>query len=317
MRVALAGSGRLAIQMMHAIRASRHEIVAIVQDGRRCRGMWRWLDPWTGRLLTPGYNLAGWSGRLRAPVVYIDKMDETELAPLRAARPDLLLVGGFGIILKAPLLELPAVGCVNCHSSLLPRHRGPNPFAAVILDGDAENGVTFHVMDAGIDTGDILEQSAYAVTSEDTAFSVYRKACAVAADRIAPLLDHIEAHGLHGRPQDNALASYDPKPPATPAGIDWNQPAEHIDRLVRAFAPSPMPRFRHRGRAVRVARTAVDATPVDAVPGTVLRNRLPVRVATGAGTLIIPLAFCGSPVPSVWPAPWNRPAIGERLEPGP
>jgi len=255
MRIAVAGTGRLGINLLRPLLQSSHQIVAIVQDGRKTRGISQRLTPVLGRYFGGPYHMAGRARARRIPIFWIDRMNEAELAPLRALRPDILLVGGFGIILKPPLLELPRLGCVNTHSSLLPKHRGPNPFYAVILAGEEESGVTFHIMEEGIDTGAIIAQFTFPIHEEDGMFDVYNRACECAAGHVVEVMDHIEQEGLAGTPQDESLASYDKKPIPADAWIDWNMTAAEIHRLVRAMSPTPMPKFQYRGRNVRVART--------------------------------------------------------------
>ncbi len=313
MRIAVAGSGHLGASVLVPLLESSHEVVGIVQNGRELRGWRRALSAQLLSRLGGGNSLLRWASRRRLPVVWIDRMTEEELAPLRVLEPDILLVSGFSIILKPPLLRLPRVGCVNMHSSLLPRHRGPNPFSAVVLAGDPETGVTFHVMDEGIDTGDILDQAAFAIDETATMVSVYRQACELASERVVPLMDRIEREGLRGRPQDPAGASYEKKPKADDARLDWNAPARELDRLVRALAPTTMPWFLYKGRKISVARLDFDAAPVEAAPGTVLQNRPLARIATGEGTVRLRIAYIRVPLPWLWPAPWSRPERGERL----
>lgn len=313
LRIAIAGGGRLGVSLLEPLLQSRHKVVAIVQDGRRTRGLKRFVQPRVAQLLGAPFNMAGRAHSLGLPLIWIDKMTGSELEPLRKLNIDLLLVSGFGIILKRRLLELPRIGCVNCHSSLLPRHRGPNPFAAALLSDDDETGVTFHVMERGIDTGDILDQVRFAIRPTDTVFSIYRRCCEQAASRIVPVVDRIEREGLRGAPQDPNAATYEKNPSVKDAWIDWTRAASKIDRQIRALAPFPAPRFRFRGRTVLVLRAKANSKPVDAEPGTVLQHRGFVKVATGQGTLTIQGAFVRSPVPWFWPAPWCRPKPGEKL----
>lgn len=313
MRIAVAGSGRLGTSVLLPLLDSDHEVVAVVQDGRQRKGIKRLL----GRIFAPfamtQHSMLKIARANRVPVIYIDKMSEAELAPLVAVSPDILLVSGFAIILKPPILELPRIGCVNMHSSLLPKHRGPNPFTAVILAGETETGVSFHVMEPGIDTGDILDQTRYEVQATDAMVDVYQRACVIASERVVPLMDRIEAEGLTGTPQDSALASYDKKVLPDDTWVDWTQPAEDIERMVRALSPSTMPRFRHHGKTIYIARAQYSDAPVEQPPGTVLKNRGTVTVATGRGSITLQVSFAKRPVPWIWPSPWLRPDIGERL----
>ena len=314
MRIVLAGGGRLGASLLRPLLDSSHEVVAVVQDGRKTRGGKRRWWPWVARFLGGRYSMPGWAKRLGLPILWLDKMDEGELAPLAALAPDLLLVGGFGIILKKAVLELPRIGCVNAHSSLLPRHRGPNPFAAVVMAGDTHSGVSFHRIDEGIDTGDILDQTAFEVGARDTLFTVYARACTLAGERVVAVMDRIAQEGLEGRPQDPDMATYEKKPLIEDARILWDQPAIRIDRMVRALAPSPMPWFVFRGRRIRVSHTEFDPSPVEAAPGTVLRNRPGVTVATQEGSISLTVALTSSPLPWLWPNPLSRPRVGEWLE---
>jgi len=314
MRIAIAGTGHLSAGMFRALAQTDHEIVAVVQDGRQYKGLKGNFAAAFGRIFGGKNNIAALARNRSIPVVWIDKMDEAELAPLKALDIDLLLVGGFAIILKPSLLEVPKLGCVNMHSSLLPRHRGPNPFCAAILAGDAESGITFHVMEPGIDTGPILAQYAFPLEPRDSMFEVYRRACSLAEEKVTELIEEIAVNGLQGTPQNHDEANYARKPTVDDSWIDWRNSAEEIDRKVRAYGPTTMPRFRWRGRVVTVARTEFDSTPVDAAPGTVLRPWPVARVATGEGTLILRVAFCRRPVPWVWPAPWSKPLPLEQLE---
>lgn len=314
MRIAIAGTGNLGIGLWDGLDATDHEIVALLGDGRLTREAWkRALYPVVGRFVGTRNSILSRAARRGVPICWLDKMGPEELAPIQKIAPDLILVGGYSVILKKPLLDIPRIGCVNMHSSLLPRHRGPNPFCAAILENDAETGITFHAVDEGIDTGAIIDQVRFPIGERTTAYEVYLQSCDLARNRVAAVMERIECDGLLGQAQDITLATYDKKPTPNDAWLNWDRPALELDRLVRAMAPNPMPRFMHQGYVVSVARTTPDPTPVDAPPGTVLRNTMPAQIATGAGTLTINVAFISRPLPWVWPAPWLAPKLHERL----
>ncbi len=332
MRIALVGSGRLARSLLLPLLESHHEVVALVQDGRRARRI-QWGQRSLGALLASiarrisssftylitvlaspfGYgDIIGIALRKRIPIIWIDRMTEDELEPLRRLEPDLLLVGSFAIILKKPLLDLPKLGCVNTHPSLLPKHRGPNPFSAVIMAREHQTGVTFHIMDEGIDSGDVLEQYSFPIEPTDTAFGIYGKACEVARRHIVSLMDRIETGGLHGTPQDHSQATYDRRLERGDTRIDWTKSVHDIYRLIRAAKPIFLPSFTFRGKTVYVSVVKAHAKPCDAEPGTVVSCK-PLRIATGDGVLTILVAYTRAPFPWVWPMPWNRPRIGEKV----
>ena len=314
MRIAVAGSGGLAMHMIAALAESTHEIAALVDNGRKCRGMRRGLESNFGSLLRGEASIPAKARALGVPLVWLDTHEDDELAPLRDAAPDILLVGGFSIILKRPLLELPPLGCVNAHPSLLPKHRGPNPFRAVVLHGETESGVTFHVMEERIDTGGILDQTAFPLHPRDTPMAVYRKACALAGERAVPVMDRIASKGIQAQPQREDLATYDKRITEADSEIDWRQPAEAIERFVRALVPSPMPYFRHRGRKIIVSSVHAHPAPVDAPPGEIIAVHPRIRVATGKGTLLLTAAYFKSR--ALWLRPFHgaHAAVGERLQ---
>jgi len=313
MRVALAGGGYLGARVFGALLGSRHDVAVLLQNKRLRHGTRNRWRQFAGRHLGGAGSVFSLARRAGLPVLWIDTMSEEELAPLRPIAPDVLLVCGFGIILKTPLLSLPNLGCINTHSSLLPKHRGPNPFAAAILAGDATTGVTFHIMDEGIDTGDILEQHEFALGPHDTALDVCFQAAEAAAEYVAAVLDKVEEQGLTGQPQDESAASYDERMTYENTWIDWRQPAAAIDRLVRAAALVPHAHFEHRGRDVFVTEAEFDDEPTAAEPGTIVSLDDGLRVATGRGTLLLRRAHVEIPFSWPWP-PLMRPVqLGEVL----
>jgi methionyl-tRNA formyltransferase len=311
-RIVLAGSGRLMISVMNPILDSHHDVAAVIQNGRQVRGIWRRFACAAGPWLYGPLSVLGVARRCGIPIIWIDRMSEAELAPLAALEPDLLLVAGFGIILKKPLLELPKLGCVNLHSALLPKHRGPNPFSAVILAGETETGVTFHVMDEGIDTGDIIAQFVIPLDGDESAGAIYHQLAELGGEHVLEVLDEIERNVVQGAPQDDEQATYEKALKDEDAVIDWNQPAEAIHRLIRAGDPFTMARCRHRGRLVYVQRARVLGDGGEGPPGTVMRvDHAAVTVAAGDGALVLEQCYAQA-LP--WPMPWNRPRPGDRLE---
>ncbi len=313
MRIAVAGSGLLAVAVMEPLLEAGHSVVALVQNGRLVRGFQRRVLAFKSRFTHGSNSPLRLAALERIPVLWLDTMSHGELAPIAAVKPDLLITCGFSIILKRPLLELPQIGCINIHSSLLSRHRGPNPFSHVILAGEDETGVTFHVTAAGVDTGDILDQTPFLIGPDDTAMSVYVKACEITRARIVPVIQAIDRHGLDGVPQDQSDATYDKLIGEEGMRIDWAQPAARIHRLVRALHQFGFARFFHRGRLVFLATAAHDDAPVPQAPGTVIATRPHVVVATGLGSLTIGTAMITTPVTWYWPPPWQWPKVGERL----
>ena len=314
MRIALAGSGYMAMNFAKAILKSEHELCACIQDGRQVRGLYRWLYPTAGHIFASTTTVTGIAKREGVPILYINKMSDRELDPLRALKPDLILVGGFSIILKKPIIEIPRIGCVNCHSALLPAHRGPNPFRACILAGDSETGVTFHIIDEGIDTGDIVEQHRLEIRNVETAGSLVRRCGNLASETLPELLDRIEREGLHGETQDVSKASYDQKLKDEDLYLDWKQSAAELERKVRACFPYSLARFRYRGRTIIVTRAKMEPGPHSSKPGQIVATHPRVKIATGDGVFVLVVGYTMRPIPWVWPRVFRRPEMGEFVE---
>jgi methionyl-tRNA formyltransferase len=295
--------------LVRGVLEAGHEVVGWVGDGRQARVPTRLAVPMASAVFEPRTSALGLSVWHRIPRLWFRGDARADAALLRSVAPDLLLSGDFSMIFKAPVLEVPAIGAVNAHWSLLPHHRGPCPSTAVLLAGDSESGLTFHVLTARIDAGDILLQRSFPLRPRDTALSVYCRAAELAAEEVSPLLAGIAANGLVGTPQDLAVGSYRRVPKRAEVRLDLTRPAVELDRMVRAVV-SPMAWFEVGDQVVHVSHTMPDDTAVDAKAGTVLSNRPRVRVATGRGSLLLDVAYSWRPVPWLWPAPWNRPAVG-------
>lgn len=302
MRILLAGTGKLGVNLATPILKSRHQIVSILQNGRHTKGTKRLVNKVFLGKFGGGDSIIRFAVKNHIPVFWIDKMNEEELKPLRQLSPDLILTGGFSIIFKKSILALPRIGCVNVHSALLPRHRGPNPFYAVIRNGETQSGVTFHIMDEGIDTGPIVAQQSFPVYDTDTAYAIYCRASQLAGTMVLDVLNQIEEKGLQGEPQNPEYASYDPKPTIKDSIIRWDVPAIDIDRQVRALSQTIMTRFTHKGRNVFVSRVKVNDKETPATPGTVIRPRFPAEIATARGTVTLLSAFTVFPIVWLWPA---------------
>lgn len=313
MRIVVAGTGRLGAAILEPLLAGPHQVVGLLLNGRRTKGAFRRFRKTSAVFGVPD-DPVRIAVRFGVPTLWLDGFTAAALAPIAARKPDLLITCGFGIILKQPLLALPSVGCINVHSSLLPKHRGPMPFNWVVLEGDEQTGVTFHATTDVVDGGAILDQHALAIAERDTAMTVYRRCCDVARHRVQKVVDAIAREGLQGTPQDERLASYDPPLTTDDLRIDWSRPAHDIDRVVRAGTPYLSANFTYRERVIDVERVFPIDTPVDATPGTIIGTDPHLTVATGSGAIAIVRASIGRPLFWPWPNALSRPRIGARLE---
>jgi len=203
---------------------------------------------------------------------------------------DVLVVAAYGLILPPAVLAWPRLGCINVHASLLPRWRGAAPIQRALLAGDTETGVTLMQMDAGLDTGPMLDIARLPVDERETSGSLELKLAALGARMLNGCLRALAA-GMPATstPQPAAGATYASKVRKDEADIDWNTRAVAIDRQVRAFDPTPGAAMGWSGERVKVWRAQPAMDPAHgAVPGTVLAiDRSRVLVACGEGALDI------------------------------
>jgi len=206
-------------------------VVAVVTQPDRPRGRELKLQP------SPVKQLAGQAGR---PVLQPEKArDESFVAELRRWQPELIAVAAFGQILPKSILELPRFGCVNVHTSLLPKYRGAAPIQWAILNDEDETGVTIMKMDAGLDTGDILTQRATPIRPDDNAAALHDRLAQIGAELLGQTIPDYVAGKIAPRPQQSELATHAPKIRKADGRIDWRLPARAIWNRVRAFTPWP------------------------------------------------------------------------------
>ncbi len=161
------------------------------------------------------------------------------LNQIRGWRPDVIVVAAFGQILHQPLLDMPRLGCINVHPSLLPLYRGASPIRRAIMDGQAMTGVTICKMVRKLDSGDILLTRSHAIGPQDNFGILHDRLAAMGADILVEALQKLEAGTLSGVPQNDAGATYAPKITKEEESIQWNWPAGRIQNLVRALDPAP------------------------------------------------------------------------------
>lgn len=302
LRILVAGSGRLGLAVLIPLLDSHHQVVGLVQNGRKASRLNRALLPWHYRLIPSIASPVREAVFSNIPIIWLDRLDASELAALSTLEPDILITCGFSIILPPAVLDLPKIGCINVHTSLLPNHRGANPCAYVILNADETSGVTIHVTEEGIDTGAILAQESFPVGSEDTSMDVYQASCTVAEDMILDAIDAIEQNGFaHGVVQSPDAGSYDPRFTDDTVKIDWNRPAVEVDRLIRAAMAYGPAWFEYRRQKIRVANSYFSSVPAKEKPGVIIRMLPDLEIATASGSVTILYAYSNRLGGTRWP----------------
>ncbi len=281
LRIAFAGTPDFALPALRALAALPCRLVGVLTRPDRPAGRGRALQASPVKRLALELELP-----LAQPATL---QSEAERAALLAWAPQLLVVVAYGLILPPAVLELPRLGCLNIHASLLPRWRGAAPIQRAILAGDATTGITLMRMDAGLDTGPILRQQALPIGAQMSGGELHDALAGLGAGMLAPAIEDLAAGRIEPRPQPATGVTYAAKIDKSEALIDWTQDAEAIARRVRAFNPWPVAETRRAGEQLRIWRAAALAgAAAGAAPGTVLGlvdGRL--QVATGAGVLAI------------------------------
>jgi methionyl-tRNA formyltransferase len=242
---------------------------------------------------------------------------EASQVALRHAALDVLVVAAYGLILPQAVLDLPRHGCLNIHASLLPRWRGAAPIERAIEAGDATSGITIMQMDAGLDTGPIIEAKPIGIDPRETAGTLHDKLAALGAVMIVETLDALVREGtLRSTPQPDSGATYASKIEARDLAIDWTKDAQVLDRKIRALAPAPGATATWRERPVKL-RTALplEGAP-DSAPGTIIgvaRDGLDVACGAGALRIVEVQPAGGRTMPAHAFALGHRLAVGERF----
>jgi methionyl-tRNA formyltransferase len=206
---------------------------------------------------------------------------------LRALAPDLVVVAAYGKILPRAVLEIPPLGCVNVHASLLPRHRGASPVAHAIWEGDEETGISIMRMEEGLDTGPVYLMRAIPVPEGATTGSLTPVLAEMGARWLVEALPGIVSGDLTPRPQSEAGATYAPRLRPEDGRLDFHQPAPRLERQVRALAPWPGAFVTIRSERLKVAGSLVGGSaPAEARPGEVVSGP-PISVACGDGRCLV------------------------------
>ena len=232
LRIVFMGTPELAGESLAALlREPAFQIVAVVTQPDRPKGRDLKLTP------PPVKQIALAAG---LPVLQpVKARDESFIAGLRSFHPELIAVAAFGQILPGTILEMPRYGCLNVHTSLLPKYRGASPIQSAILNGDAETGVTIMKMDAGLDTGDILTHRATPIRDDDNAATLHDRLASLGAQLLVETIPGYVAGEIQPRPQAHESATHVAKIRKEDGRIDWQQPARAIWNRIRAFTPWP------------------------------------------------------------------------------
>lgn len=278
LRIIFAGTPDFAARHLDALLSSEHQVVGVFTQPDRPAGRGKKLMPSPVKVLAEEKSVPVFQpGSLRP------QENQQLVADLQA---DIMVVVAYGLILPKAVLDMPRLGCINVHGSLLPRWRGAAPIQRSLWAGDAQTGVTIMQMDVGLDTGDMLHKLSCPITADDTSGSLYDKLADLGPQGLLHTLAQLAAGTAKPEVQDEALVTYAEKLSKEEARVDWSLSAAQLERCIRAFNPWPMSYIVIDEQPVKIWQASVINTPTSAAPGTILEaNRQGIQVATGEGIL--------------------------------
>ncbi len=279
MRVVFMGSPSFAVPSLEYLVLGGYEIAAIYTQPDRAEGRGRALSasPVKQAALALGLTVVQ-PESLKAPEA---------VRQLADFKPDLIVVAAFGQILPKAVLELPSLGCLNVHPSLLPRFRGASPVAAAILAGDEFSGVSIMLLDEGMDSGPVLARAQVPIADSDTTASLGAKLSLVGAGLLGEVMVGWIRGELKPQPQDESQATYCQPITKDEGKIDWRLTAIDIWRRVRAFYPWPGSFSRWRGKTLKIIEAMPLSPQTKAKAGEVVALDSGFGIGTGDGILNI------------------------------
>lgn len=281
MRIIFAGTPEIAAGVLETLINAKYSIVACLTQPDRPQGRGLKVLPSPVKVCALQHNI---------PVLQPSSLKSTEIQQqLAALNADLMIVLAYGLILPAVVLNIPRLGCINIHASILPRWRGAAPIQHAILSGDTESGITTMQMDVGLDTGDILEIYPCAILPSDTTQVLHDRLAELAKSSIIDTLEKLTAGKLVPQQQKEQNATYASKIDKKDAAINWQDSAINIERAIRTYNPWPGAHTNYQENTIKIWRAEINVDSTKAQPGTIITadKQHGLQVATGNGVLKI------------------------------
>ncbi len=279
MRLVFMGTPEFAVPSLRALVGAGYEVCGVFTQPDRPKNRGMRLQPTSVKEYALTENI---------PVYQPEKLRTGQaLAILEGLAPELIVVAAYGKLLPAEILELPRLGCINVHSSLLPRYRGAAPINWAILNGERESGVTIMHMAQGLDTGDIILQRATPITPEDTAQTLHDRLSELGAQLLLEAVDALGRGTAPRIPQDDARSCYAPMLSRELSPIDWSESAWHIHNQVRGLIPWPSATAEIDGVHCKIWKTAVLEERRAGAPGSIVQaDKHGLKVLCGDGQVL-------------------------------
>lgn len=264
LRIVFAGTPDFAAQQLRSLLASEHELVAVYTQPDRPAGRGKKLTASPVKQLAVEHGIP-----VHQPPTLKAAQAQAELAELNA---DIMVVVAYGLLLPQAVLNIPRLGCINIHASLLPRWRGAAPIQRAIEAGDTVSGITIMQMDAGLDTGDMLVKAECPIRADDTAATLHDRLSELAGPATITALQQLQSGQAQPKSQDDSKSTYAAKISKAEAALDWRRPAQELERQVRAFNPFPIAfmRIPDQEAPIRVWAAEVVDADASATPATII-----------------------------------------------
>ncbi|MCL1842978.1 MAG: methionyl-tRNA formyltransferase [Defluviitaleaceae bacterium] len=281
MKTVFMGTPEFAAESLRAL-LTKHDVAAVCTQPDRPAGRGHKLQESPVKSLAASYGI---------PVLQPETLrlaDSKEIRDqLRNYGADIFVVAAYGLILPKGVLEMPALGCINVHASLLPKYRGASPIHSVLLNGDTETGITIIQMDAGIDTGDMILKKSLPVFPEENFGEIHDRLAKLGGEVLLESLRLLEAGTATKTPQEHSLSSHSPMIKKADGKINWADTNVKILNQIRALGARPGCFTLHKGQPLKIHRAQIlPVQNLQCLPGTVLEHN-GIAVKTGDGALLI------------------------------
>ncbi len=277
MRVIFAGTPEFAVPALQALLDSEHEVVAVYTQPDRPSGRGRKLQFGPVKQLALSVDI---------PVLQpVNLKASSDVLQMKSLAADVMVVVAYGLILSQEVIDVPKLGCINIHGSLLPRWRGAAPINRAIMAGDDQTGITIMRVVKKLDAGNMLHKITCNISDTDTASELHDRMMQMGADGLIKVLEQLAGTSLKEEVQDESLVTYAHKLEKSESNLDWSRPATELDRKVRGLNAWPVAQTSLDGKVVRVWKAELIEEQSKLPEGTILNHSKYIDVVTGSGLL--------------------------------
>jgi len=280
LKIIFMGTPDFAVPSLKELHKNDYDVALVVTQPDRPKGRGRKVisPPVKKTAISLGYEV------IQPASIKTDNFIET----IQKHEPDIFVVIAYGHILTKNILEMPRIGSINIHASLLPKYRGPAPIQWAIINREKETGVTTMSMDEGLDTGDILLSAKLELAPDDTSATLHSRLATLGADLLIKTIKDIEVNKIKPIPQDHKKATYAPLLKKNDGHINWKKSAEDIEAFIRGITPWPGAFTFYGNKRLKIFAAKPILTDITAPPGTVIKGFTDeLRIATAKGALSI------------------------------